>query len=105
MAIATKTVAENCEAARRAARELGSASTEAKDVALEWIARLLGERTAEVLEANEADLADERAVGLSPALRDRLALSAERVAAMADGGRGVAGLGGPGGGGVGRGDG
>jgi glutamate-5-semialdehyde dehydrogenase len=48
-----------------------------------------------VLEANAADLADERAEGLTPALRDRLALSAERVAAMADGVRAVAGLGDP----------
>jgi glutamate-5-semialdehyde dehydrogenase len=51
---------------------------------------LLGERTGEILEANAADLADERAVGLSEALRDRLTLSAERVAAMAAGVRAVA---------------
>ncbi len=92
MAVATRTVAETCEAARRAARELGGASTEAKDAALEAIARLLGERVGDVLEANAADLADERAEGLTPALRDRLALSAERVAAMADGVRAVVGL-------------
>jgi glutamate-5-semialdehyde dehydrogenase len=53
---------------------------------------LLGERVGDVLEANAADLADERAEGLTPALRDRLALSAERVAAMADGVRAVVGL-------------
>jgi glutamate-5-semialdehyde dehydrogenase len=53
---------------------------------------LLGERSAEVLEANAADLADERAEGLTAALRDRLALSEERVAAMADGVRAVAAL-------------
>jgi glutamate-5-semialdehyde dehydrogenase len=92
MAVATKTVAEACSAAQRAARELGAASTEAKDVALEAIARLLGERVGDVLEANAADLADERAEGLTPALRDRLALSADRVAAMADGVRAVAAL-------------
>ncbi len=66
-----------------------------KDAALEAMARLLGERVGDVLEANAADLADERAEGLTPALRDRLALSAERVAAMADGVRAVAGLGDP----------
>jgi glutamate-5-semialdehyde dehydrogenase len=55
-------------------------------------ARLLEERTGEILEANAADLADERAAGLSEALRDRLTLSAERVAAMAEGVRAVAGL-------------
>jgi glutamate-5-semialdehyde dehydrogenase len=71
---------------------LGAASTEAKDAALVAIARLLGERSGDVLEANVADLADERAERLTPALRDRLALSEERVAAMADGVRAVAGL-------------
>ena len=92
MAVATKTVAEACAAAQRAARALASAPTESKDAALTAIARLLGERSADVLEANAADLADERAEGLTPALRDRLALSAERVAAMAGGVRAVAAL-------------
>jgi len=92
MAVTTTSVAETCAAAQRAARELGAAPTETKDAALGAIARLLGERVGEVLEANAADLADERAEGLTPALRDRLALSAERVAAMADGVRAVAGL-------------
>jgi glutamate-5-semialdehyde dehydrogenase len=59
---------------------------------LEATARLLGERTAEILEANVADLADERAAGLTQALRDRLTLTAERVAAMAEGVRVVAAL-------------
>lgn len=92
MAVTTTSVAETCAAARRAARELGGAPTATKDAALEAIARLLGERVGDVLEANAADLADERAEGLTPALRDRLALSEERVAAMADGVRAVAGL-------------
>jgi len=59
---------------------------------LEATARLLGERSAEILEANAADLADERAAGLTQALRDRLTLTEERVAAMADGVRAVAAL-------------
>ncbi len=92
MAVAAKTVAESCSAAQRAARDLGAASTDVKNAALAAIARLLGERVEGVLEANAADLADERADGLTPALQDRLALSAERVAAMADGVRAVAGL-------------
>ncbi len=75
MAVTTTTVAETCEAAQRAARVLGGASTEAKNAALEATARLLGERTAEILEANAADLADERAAGLTAALRDRLTLT------------------------------
>jgi glutamate-5-semialdehyde dehydrogenase len=90
MAVTTTTVAASCAAAKRAARALATASTAAKDAALEATARLLEERSAEILEANAADLADERAAGLSEALRDRLALSADRVAAMAAGVRVVA---------------
>jgi glutamate-5-semialdehyde dehydrogenase len=52
----------------------------------------LGERSPEILEANAADLADERADGLTQALRDRLTLTEERVAAMAEGVRAVAAL-------------
>jgi glutamate-5-semialdehyde dehydrogenase len=92
MAVTTTSVAETCAAARRAARELGAAPTATKDAALEAIARLLGERVADVLGANAADLADERADGLTPALRDRLALSDERIAAMAEGVLAVAAL-------------
>ena len=90
MAMTATTVAESCAAAKRAARALAGASTETKNAALAATARLLEERTAAILEANAADLADERAAELTPALRDRLALSAERVAAMAAGVRVVA---------------
>ncbi len=75
-----------------ASRVLASASTEARDAALEGTARLLGERVAEVLEANAADLADERAAGLTPALRDRLTLDEGRIEAMAGGVRAIAAL-------------
>jgi glutamate-5-semialdehyde dehydrogenase len=92
MAIATKTVREACESAKRASRDLGRADSETKNAALERVAELLGERADEVLEANAADLADERAAGLTEALRDRLTLTAERVAAMADGVRAIAAL-------------
>jgi glutamate-5-semialdehyde dehydrogenase len=92
MAVATRTIAESCTAAKRAARTLASAPTAAKDAALAATARLLGERTAAILEANAADLADERAAGLTDALRDRLTLTGERVAAMAEGVRVVAAL-------------
>jgi glutamate-5-semialdehyde dehydrogenase len=71
---------------------LASASTATKDATLAAVARLLGERSAEILEANAADLADERAAGLTEALRDRLTLSEERIAAMAEGVRVVAAL-------------
>jgi glutamate-5-semialdehyde dehydrogenase len=90
MAVTTTTVAASCAAAKRAARALAGASTERKNAVLQAAARLLEERAPEILEANAADLADERAAGLTAALRDRLALSAERVAAMAAGVRAVA---------------
>jgi glutamate-5-semialdehyde dehydrogenase len=92
MAVTETTVAESCAAAKRAARQLATASTAAKNAALEATARLLEERSEAILEANAGDLADERAVGLTEALRDRLALTPERVTAMAEGVRVVAAL-------------
>ncbi len=92
MAIATLTVTEACERAQRAARVLASADTGTKNRALERLAELLGERAGEILEANAADLADERAQGLTPALRDRLTLTEERISGMAEGVRAIAAL-------------
>ncbi len=79
------TVSDATLAAQRASRALASAPTAAKDAALDVIARLLLERTPGILEANALDLADDHAAGLSEALLDRLSLTAERIAAMADG--------------------
>jgi len=85
MAVRETTVTDSCAAAKRAARSLATASTEAKNAALEAAARLLEERSDAILEANAGDLADERAAGLADALRDRLRLTPDRVAAMAEG--------------------
>jgi glutamate-5-semialdehyde dehydrogenase len=92
MAIAIRTVMDACESAQRAARALATAPTEVKDRALERLAELLAERVDEVLSANALDLADERAAGLTDALRDRLALTPERVEAMAEGVREIVAL-------------
>jgi glutamate-5-semialdehyde dehydrogenase len=92
MAVTTTSVAESCVAAKKAARALAGAGSALKNAALGATARLLEERSGEILEANAADLADERAAGLTDALRDRLALTPERVAAMAAGVRVVAAL-------------
>ena len=81
-----------CGSAKRASRRLATASLETRNAALARLAELLGERSGEILEANAADLADERAAGLAGALRDRLTLNEERVAAMAEGVRAVAAL-------------
>ena len=92
MAIATPSVTEACESAKRASRALATADVGTKSHALERLAELLAERGDELLEANAEDLADERAAGLSDALRDRLALTPERIAGMAAGVRAVAAL-------------
>jgi glutamate-5-semialdehyde dehydrogenase len=92
VATATKGVAEICANAKRAARELATADTATKDAALERLVELLGERKDEVLEANAADLADERAAGLTDALRDRLTLDEARIEAMAEGVREIVAL-------------
>jgi len=90
MATVTRSVREACESAKRASHELAVASTETKNAALTQLADLLEARTAEILEANAEDLADERAAGLTSALRDRLTLDDSRVAAMAEGVREIA---------------
>jgi glutamate-5-semialdehyde dehydrogenase len=92
VATATTGVAETCAGAKQAARELAIADTQTKDAALDRLAELLGERGGEILEANAADLADERAAGLTDALRDRLTLDEARVEAMADGVREIVAL-------------
>jgi glutamate-5-semialdehyde dehydrogenase len=89
MATTTKTVSDACAAAKHAAVELARAGSATKDGALQRIAELLEERTEAILEANAGDLADERAAGLRIALQDRLTLTAERIAAMADGVRAI----------------
>lgn len=88
---ATSIVAD-CEAAKLAERTLASAPTELKNRTLEAIADGLVSRADAVLAANADDLADERATSLTDALVDRLSLSQERIEAMAEGVRIVAGL-------------
>jgi glutamate-5-semialdehyde dehydrogenase len=90
MATATRSVSEVCESAKRASHELAVASTDSKNAALLRLAELLEARPDEIMVANAEDLADERAVGLTPALRDRLTLNEARVAAMAEGVREIA---------------
>ena len=85
MAIAQATTSDALQSAKLASGVLAGASTEVKNSALGRLAALLRDRAGDVLEANAADLADERAVGLSDALRDRLTLTPERVEAMAEG--------------------
>jgi glutamate-5-semialdehyde dehydrogenase len=78
--------------AREAAAELAPLHRRAKDAALHEMADALEAATDDILAANARDLDRGRAAGLSDALLDRLALSADRVAAMAAGLRDVAAL-------------
>lgn len=76
--------------ARAAARALARASTTQKNAALQALARRLAAAEAELLAANRKDMDAGRDNGLDAALLDRLELTPERIAAMADGVRQVA---------------
>ncbi|HVM10227.1 MAG TPA: glutamate-5-semialdehyde dehydrogenase [Acidimicrobiales bacterium] len=75
-----------------ARRDLGLASTAAKDAALHAAADLLDQRVGDVLVANAADVARAEEAGTSATVIDRLRLDERRVAAMANGLRDVAAL-------------
>ena len=75
--------------AREASYELGNASTTEKNNALENMAEALIRNKDEILKANELDLKASMEKGTSKAMLDRLALTEERIVAMADGLRDV----------------
>jgi glutamate-5-semialdehyde dehydrogenase len=77
---------------RDAAAELAPLARAAKDSALHAMADAVEAATDTVLEANAKDVAAGRESGMDEGLVDRLALTAERVAAMAQGLRDVAAL-------------
>jgi len=77
-------------AARAASRAMARADTAAKDRALHAIAAAIERDRVRLLEANQRDLDDARAIGLAPAMVDRLALTANGVATMAEGLRQIA---------------
>ncbi len=88
----TQPVAELGRRAKAASRLLATASTSAKDAALEAAADLLVRHTAAILEANAADVARAEAAGTAATVIDRLRLSPARVDSMAAGLRQVAAL-------------
>lgn len=92
MATETATVTEICRAAKQASRELALAGTDEKNAALIELAKQLEARSAEILEANAADLRAGREAEIGEALLDRLALDGERISAMAEGVRQIAAL-------------
>jgi glutamate-5-semialdehyde dehydrogenase len=80
------------QSARQAARQLASVTTADKNRALFAIAEALLASTPALLAANAVDLANARARGLDAAMIDRLMLSPEGIAHMAEGVRQVANL-------------
>ena len=78
---------EKLARAQRAVRRVGALTTVEKNGILAAMAEQIAANQERILAANQADL--EAAAGLSAAPRDRLLLTPERVAAMADGIRSV----------------
>lgn len=73
------------EQAKRASEILGILKEEQKNAALEKMAQALLDHTQEILAANAQDLEAARQRGTSQAMLDRLALTPERIAGMAEG--------------------
>ena len=71
--------------AKAASRVLATARTAAKDEALRSAARLLEDRTDEIIAANATDVARAEADGTSSTVIDRLRLDESRIASMAKG--------------------
>lgn len=78
--------------AKAASRKLATASTETKNAALTAMADALWRNRKTLLDANAIDMAAGQQNGLSEAFLDRLNLNEDRVRAMADGLRAIAGL-------------
>ena len=84
MSIAT-TMDDMGRASRRVAAALATTSGEQRNAALAASARAIRDGAAQIIEANERDMASARDRKLSGAMLDRLMLDAERVEAMAAG--------------------
>jgi glutamate-5-semialdehyde dehydrogenase len=85
-------VHDAARAARTAAGRLALATRDTKDTVLLAMADALRARAAEILAANQRDLATGRETGMPDAMLDRLSLSTKRIDAIADGLRTVAAL-------------
>ena len=85
-------VARTATAARAAQRSVAGARREVKDAGLRAMADRLVEAAPRILAANGADLERARAAGMRAGLIDRLALTPERIGAIADSLREIAGL-------------
>ena len=78
--------------ARTASCTLSIATGAERKAALELIAQAIESRSAEIIAANELDLANARKDQMHPQMQDRLLLTPERIASIASGARQVAAL-------------
>ncbi len=89
---ASALISELARLARLGARTLTTSTAAERKAALEAIATALESRSAEILAANELDMAAARAENMHPQMQDRLLLTPERISGMASGARQVAAL-------------
>lgn len=85
-------VRSKAAAAKKAAAELAVTSTAVKNRALLAMAQALRDRQAEILQANTEDMRQAAAKGMKASMLDRLKLTEQRIAGMAEGLEKVAGL-------------
>src|SRR5438094_3461424 len=90
--IVVTSVLSQAQAAKAAARKLASLPTPVKNRALEGIAAALVERQDEILTANSQDVERARDSGLADAPLNRLRLTPEKIAGIANDVRSVAAL-------------
>ncbi|MCI7766721.1 MAG: glutamate-5-semialdehyde dehydrogenase [Oscillospiraceae bacterium] len=76
-----ETLGANAAAAKKS---LVSADTQKKNAALAKIAKALTDRSAEIIEANEADLKAAKENGMSVSMQDRLMLNEDRIKGISD---------------------
>ena len=89
---AVEIVSALADKARAASRTLSVATGAERKAALEAIAQAIESRSAEILAANELDMANARKDQMHPQMQDRLLLTPERIASIAGGARQVAAL-------------
>ncbi len=80
-----KELIEKGKKAREAALFLAQASTSSKDRVLNGVADALNASASDILSANKVDMEDAKKAGLKGAIMDRLLLTQDRIASMAEG--------------------
>lgn len=83
-------VKAKAQAAKKAAIELAVIDTDTKDKALMAMAQALLDNETEIIAANDQDMVNAKAKGMSQSMQDRLKLNHSRIEGMADGLRQVA---------------